>query len=268
MDKRIFVCIAGFILLSSCGIGSAWIETQITTNKADQFNPSMYGNYIVWQDTRNGGSEIYLQNLATKIQTRVTKGIEATEPCVSGNKIVWQDKRNGNWDIYMYDISTKKTTRITTNTADQTEPGVYGNSIVWEDTRKSPGPGVYLLDLSTRKETRLTADGWSPAIYGKKIIWYTENGNAMDDVISYDISTKKTSKIFNGGMIASDLSIYGNRVIWNDMFTGIITCMYDFGTKKEVALPFDYVSDPALYDNKIVYDDGRNGKSDIYMAQI
>ncbi|MHC1754462.1 MAG: TolB family protein [Methanosarcina sp.] len=117
--------LAVFILAASCGIGSAYTETRITTNTAEQTNPSIWSNYIVWQDTRNGGSDIYLQDLSTKVQTRVTSNVDAEYPCVSGDKIVWQDKRNGNWDIYMYEISSKETTRITTNTSDQTEPGVY-----------------------------------------------------------------------------------------------------------------------------------------------
>src|SRR5665647_2298568 len=132
--KRIYLVSASVILFLLCvsSTASAFTETRITTNTADQTNPSIWSNYIVWQDTRNGGSDIYLQNLATKVQTRVTKGVNAENPYVSGNRIVWDDNRNGNSNIYMYEISTKKTTRITLNTADQTRPCAYGNYIVWD----------------------------------------------------------------------------------------------------------------------------------------
>ncbi|OEU42862.1 hypothetical protein BGV40_07200 [Methanosarcina sp. Ant1] len=264
------------ILLLSCGISSALTETRITTNTADQVNPSIWSNYIVWQDARNGGNDIYLQNMATKVQTRVTKGVDAEYPMVSGNRIVWQDKRNGNWDIYMYEISSKKMTRITTNTSDQTNPAVYGNLIVWEDTRNG-GHDIYLQDLSTKKQTRLTANerSWSPAIYGKKIVWCAENniGN-LYKIMSYDISTKKTTVLIGvqmGAMMPFDLSIYSTRILYNVQYERISTCLYDFSTKKWFSLPtfeFSHAESPVLYSNKIVYTDWRNGNADIYIGTI
>ncbi len=82
----------------------------------------------------------------------------------------------------------------------------------------------------------------------------------------YGISTKKTTEIADG--ISWCLSIYGNRIMYNDMFTGIHTYLYDFKAKKNIELPFDYVENPAMYSNKVVYQDNRNGNYDIYMAQI
>ncbi len=269
MHYRVIALLSAiFILLIASGIGSAWTETRMSTNTYDQTQPSLWGNYIVWQDARNGGSDIYLTDMAKKIQTRVTANVVAENPFVSGSKIVWQDKRNGNWDIYMYEISTKKTTRITTNTADQTEPGAYGNIIVWSDTHTSPGPGIYMLNLSTKKETRIATNGYSPAIYGNNIVWCTEDANGVAKIMLYSISTKKTSVILSSGMIPFSLSIYGNRIVYNDMYTGMFTGMYDFSTKKNIQLPFTYIENPCLYSNKIVFQDARNGNNDIYMVTL
>jgi beta propeller repeat protein len=264
------------ILLVSCGISSAWTETRITTNTSDQVNPSIWSNYIVWQDARNGGNDIYLQNMATKVQTRVTKGVDAEYPMVSGNRIVWQDKRNGNWDIYMYEISSKKTTRITSNIADQTNPAIYGNLIVWEDTRNG-GHDIYLQDLSTKKQTLLTTNErtWSPAIYDMNIVWCAENNTGgLYKIMSYDISTKKTTVLIGvemGAMMPLDLSIYGTRIMFNVQYEGTSTCLYDFSTKEWFALPpfeFNHAESPVLYSNKIVYTDLRNGNADIYMDTL
>lgn len=268
MHYRIIALLSAiFILLIACGVGSAWTETRITTNAYAQTNPSMYSSYIVWQDARNGGSDIYLQNLATKVQTRITKGVVAENPCVSGNRIVWQDKRNGNWDIYMYEISTKRTTRITLNTADQTEPGVYGNYIVWTDTRNG-GHDIYLQNLATKVQTKVATNGGSPAVYGNKIVWCTEDEQGVGKIPMYDISTKKTSTILSSGMMPYCLSIYGNRVLYNDMFTGIVTVLYDYSAKKAIKLPFTYVDNPSLYSNKIVFDKNWDDNTDIYMATL
>jgi len=266
--KKLYSFSAIMVLFLICvsSTVSAFTETRITLNTADQTSPSIWSNSIVWQDARNGGSDIYLQNLATKVQTRITKGVDAENPFVSGNRILWQDYRNGNWDIYMYEISSKKTTRLTTNTADQTAPGAYGNMIVWTDTRNG-GFSIYLQNLATKVQTRVSTDGYSPSIYGNKIVWITQNSDGVVFIMLYDITTKKISPL-KVDVEPYSVSIYGNRVLWNDMYTGMFTGMYDFSTKKNVTLPFKFVSNPAFYSNKIVYDDARNGNSDIYMAQI
>lgn len=266
-NKFFLLFLAAFILTASCGIGSAYTETRITTNTAEQTNPSIWSNYIVWQDTRNGGSDIYLQDLSTKVQTRVTSNVDAEYPCVSGDKIVWQDKRNGNWDIYMYEISSKKTTRITTNTADQTLPGVYGNYIVWTDTRNG-GADIYLEDMSTKNETWLTSGtgATNPTIYGNKIAWQTVEDQALDKIILYDISTKRTTEITYGMIL--DFSMYENQIIYNDMYTGLVTTLYDFSAKKSIELPLMFVKDPAIYSNKIVFTDNPDGNYDIYMITL
>ncbi|WP_229389746.1 PGF-pre-PGF domain-containing protein [Methanosarcina sp. DH2] len=267
MKKSMMILLAVFILTASCGIGSAYTETRITTNTAEQTNPSIWSNYIVWQDTRNGGSDIYLQDLSTKVQTRVTSNVDAEYPCVSGDKIVWQDKRNGNWDIYMYEISSKKTTRITTNTSDQTVPGVYGNYIVWGDNRNG-GYDIYLENLSTKEQTRITSGilAGNPTIYGNKIAWQTFEDQSLDKIMLYDISTKQTTEITYGMIL--DFSMYGNQIIFNDMYTGLVTTLYDFSAKKSIELPFMFVRDPAIYSNKIVFIDNPDGNSDIYMITL
>jgi len=251
------------ILVSSTASASS--VTRITLNTADQWNPSIWSNYIVWVDTRNTGSDIYLQNLATKVQTRVTSGVYAENPFVSGNRIVWDDWRNENPDIYMYEISTKKTTRITLNTTYQINPCVYGNLIVWEDTRNG-GSSIYLQNLATKVQTRISTNGYEPAIYGNKIVWYSKDDGGYI-IHLYDINTKKTSTILKDDSI-SDLSLYGNRIMYNYVSDGAGTRMYDFVTKKYINLPIGYLESPKFYSNKVVYTDTKYGNRDIFMATI
>ncbi|MFZ2497410.1 TolB family protein [Methanosarcina sp.] len=267
-NRFVLLLLAVLILISACGIGSALKETQLSTNKADQWNPSIWSNYVVWQDARNGGSDVYLTDMKTKVQTRITKGVDAENPMVSGTKIVWSDNRNGNCDVYMYDIKTKKTTRITTNTADQTNPACYGNLIVWEDNRNS-GHDIYLQDLATKKQTRITTDGFSldPAIYGTKIV-YNNRGDGMTDVgptvgaFMYDIKTKKVTQLSNN-VYDRPVGIYDSKVLINGYYDYPYSYVHFINAyNKFVDLPsWEYTG---IYSNKVVY--SNNG--DVYMAQF
>lgn len=265
-NRSIILLLAIFMLTSNCGMASAMKETRLSTNTANQWNPSIWSNYVVWQDARNGGSDVYLTDMKTKVQTRITKGVDAQNPYVAGTKIVWDDDRNGNRDIYMYDITTKKTTRITTNTADQYDPAMYGNYIVWIDTRNGV-QDVYLQDLGTKKQTRVTTDKYEecPGVYDTKIA-YSDMGNG---VYVYDIKTKKTINI--NGVGSGNPCLYGTRILYtNDYDMPPFTVLYDFSTKKIIKSSYDYFPwyVESMYSNKIAWTDYRNGNADIYMAQI
>ena len=90
-------------------------ETRITTNPSNSWEPSIYGNKIVWTDDRNGNTDIYIQDLSTKEQIHTTNTAAQHSPDIYENKVVWEDERNGGHDIYLQDLSTKKQTRITTS---------------------------------------------------------------------------------------------------------------------------------------------------------
>jgi PGF-pre-PGF domain-containing protein len=86
-------------------------EIQITTNESGKADPAIYGDRIVWVDTRNGGIE--------------------------------------NTDIYMYDLSTFKETQISTNNSQELSPEIYGNRIVWVDTHNwYPKSDIYMCTIS------------------------------------------------------------------------------------------------------------------------
>ena len=80
-------------------------ETQITTDTANQLNPAIYGDLIVWEDYRNGNWDIYMYDLSTGTETQITtdpsyQGV----PAIYGDLIVWYDYRNLNLDIYLGEI--------------------------------------------------------------------------------------------------------------------------------------------------------------------
>lgn len=235
-----------------------------TTNLSNQTFPAIYGNRVVWEDERNGGHDIYLQDLFTKAQTRITKSGKAINPSIYGDRIVWADGRNGKDNIYMYDISTKKETNIT-NSGSASNPKINGNRIIWVDNRNG-NSDIGMYDLSTRKESLLGLEYINyPAIYGSRVVYVTE----ADNIAMYDLSTDIWTHIAPYD-ISTNPAIYENKVVYDyiDRSSGDSeTRLLDLSTMKQTLITKSG-SSPKIYGNRIVWQDRRNGGSDIYLGTL
>lgn len=99
-------------------------EEAIASGSLQECNPTVYGNYIAWEDRNMNGfaAEIYLYDLNKKEKIRVTDDkFDQSRPKLFGSYMVWEDERNGtstndvfvngkepNSDIFLYDIESKK----------------------------------------------------------------------------------------------------------------------------------------------------------------
>ncbi|AKB27121.1 cell surface protein [Methanosarcina siciliae T4/M] len=67
-------------------------------------------------------------------------------------------------------------------------------------------------------------------------------------------------------------SIYGDRVVWQDLRNGKNwdIYMYDLSTSRETQITTDPAAQyfPAIYGDRIIWTDARNGKADIYMYDL
>ena len=64
-------------------------ETRITTSGSAS-NPAIYEDKIVWQDTRNGGNDVYIYDVSTEKETGITTSGSASNPAIYGNLIVYE----------------------------------------------------------------------------------------------------------------------------------------------------------------------------------
>lgn len=172
-------------------------ESQITTNESTQEYPAIYGDRIVWQDSRNGNLDIYLYDLSTSRETQITTDPAAQySPAIYGDRIIWTDERDGKSDLFMYNLSTSTESQITTSGSVEYGPAIYGGRIVWQDYRKGwENLDIYLYDLYTSTETQITtneSNQWGELdIWGNRILWRDQrNGN--NDIYMCTVSGKNT----------------------------------------------------------------------------
>jgi len=252
-------------------------ETRITTNAGLYENywisPAISGDRIVWQDYRNGYSDIYLYDISTGIESRVTTDSSSQySPAISGDRIVWYDYRNGDSDIYLYDISTGIESRVTTDPSSQYSPSISGDRIVWQDYRNGDYD-IYFYDISTGIESRITTNTSyqsSPSISGDRIVWMDDR-NGDYDIYLYDISTGIESRITTNTSYQYSPAISGDRIVWQDSRNGDYDIyLYDISTgiESRITTNTSYQSSPSISGDRIVWMDDRNGNMDIYSYNL
>jgi len=232
-------------------------------------------NKIVWLEERNGSLGLYLYNLETKQETRISTVnqsifwsvyqfpgilpatltvIVPLSPDIYGNKIVWSDCSSGNWDIYLYDLEKSLKERITTNSSEQICPVISGNRIIWLDRRNATDAytwDIYCYDLEAGTEKQIVS--------------------VKNAVTAVFVSLPLPFPTLGFGSTSLFPDIYGNNIIWNENRNDSWDIyLYDLAAGQERQI----TSDPsrqdahAIFGNKIVYSDNRNGNADIYLFDL
>jgi beta propeller repeat protein len=240
-------------------------EELYTLSESFKMNPAIYGDIVVWEDYSNASLPEDVENMTLEdlIQFNVDiyvvdlssgQGGLVTEdsswqgsPAIYGYRVVYQDLRNGNWDIYMYDLSTGEETQITTDEYNQMYPAIHGDSIVWQDSRNGNWD-IYMYDLSTGEEVPIftnESDQVSPDVYGDTVVW-EDYGNANMPENVENMTLEDMSQI------NVDIRMY-NLTSGEDML---------------VTSNPSWQGTPAIYGDRVVYQDLRNGSWDIYMTTL
>lgn len=201
---------------------------QITKNVSEHTVPAIYEDKIVWHNSRNGVSDIYMYNLSTSIEYQITYNKVALYPAIYADRIVWTEYQNGNSNIYMYNLSTSKEIQITDSELPQLDPSIYGDNIVWAGDRGgqrySLHPDIYMYNISTSKITQITdseSASW-PKIYKDNIVWKDGRNNkgVSSNIYMYNISMQEEIQITTNESGQMWPAIYDDRIIWQDYRNG------------------------------------------------
>ncbi|WP_164888552.1 hypothetical protein [Methanosarcina sp. MSH10X1] len=179
-------------------------------------------------------AETATATVAGKSEMQITTDeADQSNSATFGDMVVWEDYRNADGyestDIYAYNLSTGQETKITSNTSLKYSPVIYGDKIAWEDNRNGNWD-IYLYNLSTSKETRITlneSDQYAPALYEDRLVWLDgrNGGGSLDvdhwpegnwDVFMYNLSTSKGTRITTNESWKTFPAIYGDKILWVD----------------------------------------------------
>ena len=286
---------------SGCQKNLTGIEIPITTHGAVGLGftsntkniVDIYNNIIVWRDSRDTNSHIYMYNISTGTETQITTDTDFRHlnPTIHGNKIVWEsyckksartkgkcDIDPGHTTIYnMYDIVTKTRTQIATGSSSRSPMAISDQIVVWESQKD-----IYMYDISSGVETQLTIDNdrqESPAIFDQTIVWVNSHRDSDTPyystpygysnhrtIYSYNIHTGIKTQISSGtDEWVGHPAIHNDKIIWVNGHRNIYLenkvsiYVYDLATKEKTHINIthnDHSSiHPDIYDNKIVWDD-------------
>ena len=288
MKKTSLTLIFGLMLVFLATLANAYrfegTEYQLITDLKDQFDPSISGAVTVYTDRRGADADIYMFDIEAGQETQITSGGgDQFFNDISGDKLVYTGFGTGNAEIFLYDISTGETLQVTDDPANQRNPAISGDRVVYEDDRtKIWDPvtaklvmkyDVYLLDISTMKETRLTdapAHQRNPAISGTIVVW-EDYRNGQSDVYMLDLASGIETQVtsdpgqnrnpdVDGDVIAFD----SNRSSVGDVFIYRIST----DTLTAVTADTDYERNPAVSGDYVAYESYAGGDSDIWLYSI
>lgn len=199
--------------------GAQPTEFAIGTATSSQNYPAIYGNIVVWQDSRNGNYDIYGKNLSTGQEFAIcTAANTQSSPAIYGDVVVWHDSRNGNNDIYAKNLSTGQEFAVCTAENNQEVPVIYDDIVVWQDVRNG-NYDIFGKNLSTGVEFAVCTDAntqQQPAICGGMVVWEDNRNGNWDIYGSYSIIPVLGPRIVNNAVVC----YYSNPTITSNNFYG------------------------------------------------
>lgn len=275
-------------------------ETQITDSKLPQLEPAIYGDNIVWAGDRGGrryslNPDIYMYNISTSKITQITNSELAFRPKIYKDNIIWEDGRNrngyfNNSVFYMYNISMEEEIQINTNGSTQNWHAIYEDWLVWQDWRNGNGySDIYTCIVPTIVKSpvanfSVTPDvGFAPLSvqftdYSRNFIlrsWDFNNDGIPESTEKNPVYTYTDSGNYTVNLTVSDANTSDSKISTILVFPEHLLDNQLVLTETQISTGGEapYGFSPAIYEDKVVWQDSRNrfnnqGTDDVYMYDL
>jgi TolB protein len=246
---------------------------QITTNSANQTDPAISGDYIVYTDDRNGNKDIYLYDLGTSVETNLTPGTTNDQYLadIDGVRVVFTDVNAGGSDIYMIDLSTSLVTPLTAGGINYS-PAINGNHVTWV-TQAGSAQNVVLADLTTWTTATLTASPVAvegPRVDGNWVVW-AEYISGSYQIRAYNIATSEYRIVTTDTGDHRNPDVSGDIAVWADhrgSSWDIYRYQFSSGTTTQVTASVADEQYPRISGSRLVWQDTRSGVSQLWTQDL
>jgi len=210
-------------------------DRAVCKGSGQQMYPVISGDLVVWQDNRNGNFDVYVKDLKSGNETKLTGDGDQVYPDVSGNLIAWEDDKTGDIAYYLWD---KKWGKTYPRPGLQTSPVVSGKYIAYVDGTGTD-TSIRKLDTSSWKDELVQAGpGQVKPSMDKRLVWLNaETGRPR----SVPVTSGQTSVVCRAPGDQSHPVVGGNDQVgyyaaWMDNRTGNPD-IYIYSLAQEIELP-------------------------------
>lgn len=192
---------------------------QLTDDDVSQSWPVVFGDRIAWADDRDGNADIFVLDLVSQTETRITTtpGDEGP-PDLWEHRLVYASDRDGNYDIYLYDLESGVEQRLTELASDETTPRIWGDRVVYE-VWESGTRTIYHTNIVAGTYGRLSASpGLQPDIWESTVVWVAPAASEEPEVFALDLTPPRPYCVrqMTVGASAQRPRIHGGKVVYEN----------------------------------------------------
>jgi beta propeller repeat protein len=199
---------------------------RITTNIYGQFNPAIYGNWIVWADNRNVEVDIYGFDLLRNAEIRITSTPQnESQPALDGPWIVCMQDSLGalTGNAQLIHLPSLLSVPLTSTPTFKTFPGLADGSAVWQETVSNQSRVVSAVlpalqpVFQNRNVVAVTPAMVSDAqnAYGLLSLWATNGVQSVTEYTSLSPAVAtQTAVLTNGTFSGPNFSLVAGSFLW------------------------------------------------------
>jgi TolB protein len=206
---------------------SEFVEPVVLLHEAGVENAyprlSTDGKRILYQSNRTGTWQLFIMDIATKKQTRLTTDAfnnNFVDWSADNQWVAFVSDRDGNEEIYRMKTDGTGIERLTTDPERDIHPyfSPDGKYLLFNSTRANGSLDVYRMTLADKKVERITDSlmeetcaRYSPDM---KLMVYLRNDALSDDVAVMDVATGTVRNLTNNPAVVDGWPMFSNDGQW------------------------------------------------------